>query len=169
MFSAAFCVSVFIDSLPAIASQPSGATCYDTRCAFFHKLTGATCYDTCCAFLCKLTGAKCYDTRLCFSLQAHRSKVLRHVVVPFSSANHWNNVLRHTLCFSFRKPLEQHVTTHVVLSLQLKASRVCDSHFTRILCRYAVLSRVQVTLRLCRTFSGFLGHSRKFGIATWNL
>ena len=134
---------MFIDSLPAIASQPSGATCYDTCCAFllqsslelsvtihgcasfsFVSLLEQQCYDTRCAFLLQAHWSKSVTICGCASSAAnHRSNMLRHMLSPFLFAAHWSNVLRDTLCFH----------------LQLKASMVCDSHFTRILCRYAVL------------------------------
>ena len=108
-------------------------------------------------------------------------------LVVFSFAAHWNNMLRHMLCFSLQRPLEQRVATHVVLSffcklkgeqhcssmratLQLKASMVCDSH-----------SHVSCAGTLCfhafKQHCGcvepfpfwFLSHPRNLGIANRNL
>ena len=137
----------------------TGAKCHDTRlcplllqahwskvlrytlCFSFASSPGQSVTTHGCASFsfASLLEQQCYDTRCAFLLQAHWSKSVTICGCAPSAANRWNNMLRHMSSPSFRSPLEQRATRHVVLSLQLKASMVCDSHFTRILCRYAVL------------------------------
>ena len=116
---------------------------------FFCKLTGAKVLRYAVVPLQRqTTGATCYDT-----------------CCPLSFSQPTGATCYDTCCAFFAKPLEQRATRHVVLSLQLKASMVCDS-ISHVSCAGTLcFSKVQVTLRLCRTFSGFLGHPRKLGIA----
>ena len=98
------------------------------------------CYDTRCAFpLQSSLEQKCYDMRLCLFCGKPLEQHVPTHVVPFLFAAHWSNVLRDTLCFhcSSKRAWSVTATSHVSC-----AGTLC-------------FSRVQVTLRLCRTFPGF--------------
>ena len=110
-----------------------------------------------CAFLCELTGAKCYDTRLCLSLRQTTGTTCYDTRCAFLFAAHWNNMLRHMLCFLFESHWSNMLRHMLCFHCSSKrAWSVTDIHTYPVQVRCAF----QVTLRLCRTFPGFLGHPR---------
>ena len=109
-------------------------------------------------FFCKLTGAKCYDTRLCllFFCKLTGAKVLRYAVVPLQRQT------TGATCYDTCCPLFFSQPTGATC-YETRCAFICSSKrawsvtaTSHVSCAGTLcFSRVQVTLRLCRTFPGF--------------